>query len=103
MRATGATRAKGPGTQKTMAPGRGETGRLHVRSVWGKQGPQGRRARSEESLASLRFRLREMGSYPVKTMPRFPHARSSENACSAREPTVTPSCRVNHRDNARTG
>ena len=89
--------------KKQRRPVGGETGRLHVRSVWGKQGPQGIRARSEESLASLRFRLREMGSYPVKTMPRFPHARSSENACCAREPTVIPSCRVNRRDNARTG
>ena len=31
----------------------GKTGRLHVRSVWGKSGPQGRRDRFKESLVAL--------------------------------------------------
>jgi hypothetical protein len=83
--------------QRQRRPVGGETGRLHVRSVWGKKGPQGRRARFLESLVSLRFRLREMGFHPGKTMPRFPHARSSKNACCTQELTLIPSCRVNSR------
>ena len=47
-RATGVNRERS--RKSNGARSGGKTGRLHVRSVWGKPDPQGRQARSKESL-----------------------------------------------------
>jgi hypothetical protein len=41
------------GAENIGARSGGKTGRLHVRSVWGKSGPQGRRDRFKEGLLTL--------------------------------------------------
>jgi hypothetical protein len=79
------------------APGRGgRPGACMSEAFGGNRAHRGNRPVLKRVWSSPRFRFKKMGSHHGKTMhrgktiPRFSHARTGENACYNREPTLIP-------------
>src|SRR6266850_5944317 len=76
----------------------GKTGRLHVRSVWGKLDPQGRRVRFNEGLPPSPLPKQADGVGQKESKAAIRACPQGKIACGARELVRSGSCRADGGD-----